>query len=184
MRWYRADKGLRLSLLACAALSLAGGASAQVPWNPRAPENSQLRPTFNHGTVEEVLTAIGARHRRSSASPARPLIAVAFANNRRAVISLLSCNGDGSACRALGIQSSWNVPAGVPPARVAAAIEQFNRRYSFAKAFVAANGRITLQRYLTGDYGFIRGDLAVNLQVFANQADRFANEVVRPLGGR
>ena len=128
MRWYRADKGLRLGLLACAALSLAGAASAQVPWNPRAPENNQLRPTFNYGTVEEVLTAIGARHQRNSASPARPLIAVAFGNNRRAVISLLSCNGDGSACRALGIQSSWNAPAGVTRPRIDAAIEQFNRR--------------------------------------------------------
>ena len=165
------------------AASWAGGVQAQVPWNPRAPENSQTRPTFNNATVEEVLNAIGARHQRSG-SPARPLIAVAFANNRRAVISLLSCNGDGSACRALGIQSSWNMPPGTPPARVAAAIEQFNRRYSFAKAFVAANGRMTLQRYLTGDYGFIRGDLAVNLQVFANQAERFANEVMRPLGAR
>ena len=172
-----------IGALALSALT-AGGAAAQVPWNPRALENNQLRPTFNNATVEEVLAAIGARHQRSGSSPARPLIAVAFANNRRAVISLLSCNGDGSACRALGIQSSWNAPAGAAPARVAAAIEQFNRRYSFAKAFVGANGRLTLQRYLTGDYGFIRGDLAVNLQVFANQAERFANEVVAPLSAR
>lgn len=168
----------------CFILILASPAGAQVPWNPRAPENGQVRPTFNNATVEEVLTAIGARHQRSGTNPARPVIAVAFANNRRAVISLLSCSGDGLACRGLGIQSSWNAPAGTPPARVAAAIEQYNRRYSFAKAFVAGNGRLTLQRYLTGDYGFIRGDLAVNLQVFANQAERFANEVVRPLGGR
>ena len=166
------------------AAAAAGSAHAQVPWNPRAPENNQLRPAFNYASVEEVLSAIGARHQRSSASPARPLIAVTFANNRRAVISLINCNADGSACRALGIQSSWNLPAGVSPARAAGGIEQFNRRYSFAKAFVAGNGRLTLQRYLTGDYGFIRGDLAVNLQVFANQADRFANEVVRPLSGR
>jgi hypothetical protein len=72
----------------------------------------------------------------------------------------------------------------VPAARTAAAIEQFNRQHSFAKAFVAAGGRPTLQRYLTGDYGFLRGDLAVNLQVFAAQADRFASEVMRPLGAR
>ena len=164
-------------------LASADPALAQAPWSPRAPENNQVRPTFNNATVEEVLNAIGARHQRAG-TPGRPLIAVAFANNRRAVISLLSCTGDGSACRALGIQSSWNAPPGATRPRIDAAIEQFNRRYSFAKAFVAANGRPTLQRYLTGDYGFIRGDLAVNLQVFANQADRFANEVVRPLGGR
>jgi hypothetical protein len=157
---------------------------AQVPWNPRAPENSQLRPSFNYATVEEVLNAIGARYQRSGANPARPLIVAAFPNGRRAVLSFLSCTPDGAACKALGIQASWIVPAGAPPVRMAAAIEQFNRRYSFAKAFVAANGRPTLQRYLTGDYGFLRGDLAVNLLVFANQAERFTNEVIRPLGGK
>jgi hypothetical protein len=155
-----------------------GAANAQAPWNPRAPENAQLRPAFSPSNVEEVLAAIGARHQRGG-TPARPLIVVTFANNRRAVISFVSCNADASACRALGIQSSWVAPAGASGARAATAIEQFNRRYSFSKAFVAGNGRLTLQRYLTGDYGYIRGDLAVNLLVFANQADRFANEVVQ-----
>ena len=183
MPWYRADRCLSLTVSACALTLGTGTVGAQTPWNPRAPENNQHRPAFNNATVEEVLNAIGARHQRAG-TPARPLIAVTFANNRRAVISLLSCNADGSACRALGIQSSWNPPAGSTRPRIDAAIEQFNRRYSFAKAFVAANGRPTLQRYLTGDYGFMRGDLAVNLQVFASQAERFANEVVRPLGGR
>ena len=185
MRWFRADPGRRLRLLACAAVGLAAGtAQAQVPWNPRAPENNQLRPSFNYGTVEEVLSAIGAKYQRNASSPARPLIVATFPNGRRAVISLLSCNADASACKALGIQASWVTPAGVQGPRVAAAIEQFNRHYSFAKAFVGTSGRPTLQRYLTGDYGFLRGDLAVNFLVFSNQADRFANEVMRPLGAR
>jgi hypothetical protein len=47
---------------------------------------------------------------------------------------------------------------------------------------MAADGRPALQRYLTADYGFIRGDLAVNLLVFAEQADTFARDVLRPLG--
>ncbi len=171
-------------ILAMLAAGTAASAAAQVPWNPRAPENNQLRPSFNFATVEEVLGAIGAKYQRNATSPARPLIVATFPNGRRAVISLLSCTPDGSACKALGIQSSWVTPPGVQAARVAAAIEQFNRHYSFAKAFVAASGRPTLQRYLTGDYGFLRGDLAVNFLVFSNQADRFANEVMRPLGGR
>jgi hypothetical protein len=172
------------AILVLLAASLATAAKAQVPWNPRAPENNQLRPAFSYATVEESLNAIRARHQRSGTSPGRPLIVATFPNNRRAVLSLINCNADGSACKGLGIQSSWVAPAGTPPARLNAAIEQFNRRYSFSKAFVAGNGRPTLQRYLTGDYGFLRGDLAVNLLVFANQAERFANEVMRPLGGR
>ncbi len=152
-----------------------------MPWNPRAPENGQLLPAFNYSTVETVLSSIGARHQRASANPARPLIVANFPNGRRAVVSLLSCNPDGSACKALGIQSSWAVPTGTPRPRLDEAVGRFNQRYSFSKAYVTAQGRLALQRYLTADYGFVRGNLAVNLQVFADQANRFANEVVRPL---
>jgi hypothetical protein len=177
----RLRHGAALILGAAAAFAPSAAASAQVPWNPRAPENAQLLPTFNYATVETVLNAVRARHQRSGTSPARPLIVATFPNNRRAVISLLSCTADGGSCKALGIQASWNSPAGVPRARLAEAVERFNQRYSFAKAYLTPQGRPALQRYLTADYGFVRGNLAVNLLVFADQAERFANEVLRPL---
>ena len=61
----------------------------------------------------------------------------------------------------------------------AAAIQGFNRRYAFSRASLTADGRPVLQRYLTADYGFIRGNLAVNLLVFSGQVDRFVTEVLR-----
>jgi hypothetical protein len=170
----------RASLAAFLVLSTAP-APAQVPWNPRAPENNQLLPTFNYATVEAVLTSIRAGHQRQSSDPARPLIVAAFPNGKRAVISLLSCTPNGAACKALGIQASWNVPAGVPPTVLAQGVERFNQRYSFSKAYVSATGRPALQRYLTADYGFVRGNLAVNFLVFADQEERFMAEVLRPL---
>jgi hypothetical protein len=166
------------------ALLAAAPAAGQVPWNPAAPENRQLLPTFNYATVESVLGSIRARSQRSGTTPARPLIVATFPNNRRAVVSLLSCTADGSACKALGMQSSWAPPANVPRAQLAEAIERFNQRYSFSKAYITPQGRPALQRYLTADFGFIRGDLAINMLVFAEQAERFANEVLRPLSGQ
>jgi hypothetical protein len=168
-------------LLVIAAVGLASAVQAQVPWNPAAPENRQLLPAFSYATVEAVLTAIRARHQRASANPGRPMLVVNFPNGRRAVVSLLSCNPDGSSCKALGVQSSWAAPAGVTRPRLDEAVARFNQRYSFSKAYVTGQGRLAVQRYLTADYGFIRGDLAVNLLVFADQANRFANEVVKPL---
>lgn len=160
------------------------GAAAQgvVPprFNPAAPENNQILPTFNYANVEAVLTAIGARHQRAG-SATKPALLVSFPNNRKAVVMLGSCRSDGSACKALSIQSYWTKIANAPPERTAAAIESFNQRFSFAKAYVAADGRPALQRYLTADYGFIRGNLAVNFLVFANQADQFATDVLKPL---
>jgi hypothetical protein len=161
----------------------AATASAQAPaparFNPAAPENRQLLPTFNYATVEAVLTQIGARfERRGSAE--RPLLLATFPNNRRAAILFGSCERQGAACKSISIQAVWNRPAGATPERLGAAIQGFNQRYAFARAFLTADGRPALQRYLTADYGFVRGNLAVNLLVFANQTDRFAAEVLRP----
>ena len=170
--------------LCLAVLALSGAAQANsvvAPrWNPKAPENTQLLPAFNFATVESVLNMIGARSQRSGA-PARPTLLVTFPNGRKAMLVMSSCDEAGTACKALSIQSHWTRISASPAERTAEAIEEFNQRYSFAKAFVANDGRPALQRYLTADYGFVRGNLAVNLLVFSNQADRFATTVLKPL---
>jgi hypothetical protein len=97
------------------------------------------------------------------------------------LLSLNNCDPEGAACKALSMQSYWTPIANSPPERTADAIAAFNQRYSFAKAFVGTDGRPALQRYLTADYGFIRGNLAVNFLVFASQADQFATQVLKPL---
>ena len=126
-----------------------------------------------------MLTQIGARFERRGTAE-RPPLQVTFANGRRGAIVFGSCERQGAACKAISIQAVWTAPGG--PRRRAARpprSRRFNQRYAFARAFVTADGRPALQRYLTADYGFIRGNLAVNLLVFANQADRFAAEVLR-----
>lgn len=150
-------------------------------WNPKAPENAQLLPAFSYATVEPVLTMVGARFRRVGTSAARPQLAATFANGRTALLTMSACDPAGTACKAMSVQSFWTKIANSPPAKTAQAIEDFNRRYSFAKAFVAVDGRPALQRYLTADYGFVRGNLAVNLLVFASQSEQFATQVLRPL---
>jgi putative sensory transduction regulator len=174
---------MRAAFAAPILLTMAAGAAAQpapapARWNPAAPENRQVLPTFNYATVESVLVAIGARSERRG-TPDRPALAVTFANNRRAAILFGSCQQQGAACKAISIQAVWTRPPSVPAERIATNIQDFNRRYAFARAFLTADGRPALQRYLTADYGFIRGNLAVNLLVFANQSERFAAEVLR-----
>ena len=175
---------MKAAIIAFLAFAGASAASAQgvVPpkFNPRAPENSQVLASFNYNSVESVLNGIGARHQRAG-EPGQPALLVSFPNNRKAVLMFGSCTADGSACKALSIQSYWTRIANSPPDKTEEAIADFNRRYSFAKAFIAEDGRPALQRYLTADYGFLRGNLAVNLLVFANQAERFAREVLGPL---
>lgn len=169
-------------LLAFAAALLAAGparAAPQARWNPKAPENAELQPSFSAATVEPVLAAIGATWRRAGTED-KPQLLVIFPNGRKATLAMKGCGAEG--CKALSIQAYWT-PVAAPSGRdIRRAIERFNRRYAFAKAFVAADGRPALHRYLTADYGFIRGDLAVNLLVFSEQADRFAREVLRPQG--
>jgi hypothetical protein len=169
---------------AALALALGGAAPAQnvqVParFNPASPENRQVLPTFSYATVEAVLTQIGARFERRGTAE-RPVLAVTFANGRRGAILFGSCERQGALCKAISIQAIWNRPANPPAGRLEGAIQTFNQRYAFARAFITADGKPALQRYLTADYGIIRGNLAVNLLVFANQVDRFVAEVLRP----
>ena len=159
-------------------LALPAAAQGAARWNPAAPENRQILPTFNYATVESVLTAIGATSQRRGTAE-RPALAVTFSNNRRAAILFGSCERGGAACRALSIQAVWTRPANVTAEKLATNIQQFNLRYAFSRAFMNRDGRPALQRYLTADYGFVRGNLAVNLLVFANQSERFAAEVLR-----
>jgi Putative bacterial sensory transduction regulator len=168
--------------LSCLASSVAAAAALPVPrWNPKAPENGQVLPGFNYTTVETVLASIGARFQRTGKTPDKPSLHVTFPNGHSAALVLSACDPAGRLCKALTIQSWWDGLKAVPADRTAQATVQFNERYAFAKAFVAADGRPSLQRYLTADYGFVRGNLAVNLLVFADQAKRFAGEVLQPL---
>ena len=171
---------MRAAFAALILLGMAAPAGAQqrVPWNPAAPENRQVMPTFNYATVEAVLRSVGAQSERRG-TPDRPALAVTFPNNRRAAIIFGSCERQGTACKAISIQAVWTRPPAVTADRLAANIQAFNRRYAFSRGFLSADGRPALQRYLTADYGFIRGNLAVNLLVFANQMERFTAEVLR-----
>lgn len=177
MRWrrFRIARSLLATLIL---LSVPAGAGAQQRFNAAAPENRQVMPTFNYATVETVLTQIGARFERRGTAE-RPLLNVTFPNGRRGAIVFGSCERQGASCKSISIQAIWPPPAGVAAGRLPAAIQRFNQRYAFSRGYLTADGRPALQRYLTADYGFIRGDLAVNLLVFANQADRFAAEVIR-----
>jgi hypothetical protein len=166
-----------VSAVALSLMILASGAAAPAArWNPKAPENAQVLPGFSYGTIEPVLSAIGARYQRSG-NAAKPELLVSFANNRKAILMMSACAESG--CKALSIQSYWTPIANSPPGQTAKAIDDFNERFAFAKAYIAPDGRPALQRYLTADYGVVRGNLAVNLLVFAQQAERFAAEVLR-----
>lgn len=171
-------KGLAVLLLSLAAIAPAQASTPR--WNPKAPENGQLVPAFSPASVGSVLTAIGAKFSRSGNDPQKPALLAVLPNGRRALLTLSSCD-PGGGCKALNIQSFWTRLTKAPPEKTARAIEQFNQRYAFAKAFITDDGRPSLQRYLTADYGFVRGNLAVNLLVFADQAERLAVDVLRPL---
>jgi hypothetical protein len=173
---------LLLAVLAFPALA-SPAAAGQGRWSPDAPSNRQVVPTFNYATLESVLDEIGARHERRGPAE-RPSLLVTFQSGRRAAIVFGSCSDGGNVCRAISLQSGWTLPRGATSARAAELTQAFARRYAFSRAFVMANGNLALQRYLTADYGFIRGNLAVNLLAFAAQLDLFAREVLAPLARR
>lgn len=197
----RLGRGALVKAILAAAFLMAGAAAAQaqtptpvpVPtaprpagaatWSPTAQTNSQVLPTFSLATIEPILAEVGIRHERRG-TPQAPSLLLIYPSGRRAAVMLSACNGDGSMCRALSLQAGWSVPPGAAVQRAQGLVVEFNQRYAFARSFVLANGNLALQRYLTADYGFIRGNLAVNLLAFGAQLDLFVTEVLTPLGVR
>lgn len=171
---------MKLVFISASLLFATATAAAQSPprFNPASPENRQVMPAFSYTTVEAVLTQIGARFERRGTAE-RPALTVILPNGRRAAIIFGSCEQQGAACKAISIQAAWSRPSGMTAERLAANVQRFNQRYAFARAFLTADGRPGLQRYLTADFGFIRGNLAVNLLVFASSAERFQAEALR-----
>jgi hypothetical protein len=167
------------ALFAAALLLIAAPAAAQVPFNPASPENRQVMPAFTYDTVETVLRQINARFERRG-TPDRPALQVTFPNGRRAAIVFGSCERQGGSCKAISIQALWPRPAALTVDRLTANVQRFNQRFAYSSAYVTAEGAATLRRYLTADFGFLRGDLAVNLLVFAQMAARFQTEALRP----
>lgn len=164
-----------MATLAALLLLAAQPPAAAGPFDATAPQNREVLPAFSYATVEPVLAQIGARYERAG-TDAQPALTITFINGRRAAILFGSCLG--TSCRAISIQAVWPAPTTDRMAQLANAVTAFNQRYAFSRAFAAADGRPSLQRYLTADYGFIRGNLAVNLIVFAGQIDRFVTEVI------
>jgi hypothetical protein len=169
------SRALAALVLLASAPAAAQPPAAAGPFDASAPQNREVLPAFSYATVEPVLAQIGARYERAG-SDAQPALTITFINGRRAAILFGSCLG--SSCRAISIQAVWNAPSDDRIAQLGNAVTAFNQRYAFSHAFLAADGRPSLQRYLTADFGFIRGNLAVNLIVFAGQIDRFVSEVI------
>ena len=178
MRTFPAAVSL-LIVIAASANAQNSAAPSAPRWNPAAPENRQLLATFNYATVESVLAEIGARAERRGPAD-RPALAVTF--RTAAVARSCSVAASGRA-RSARRSASRRFGRGPPTCRPIAWLQRSRASTSATPSrgpISPQDGRPALQRYLTADYGFVRGNLAVNLLVFASQADRFVLEVLRP----
>lgn len=79
--------------------------------------------------------------------------------------------------RCLGLEMQYVFS--LPPGKTATlnSLNDFNRKYNFAKAHVSRDGMVRLTRYLISDYGISVGNLISNVRNFIAMPARLLNEV-------
>lgn len=90
------------------------------------------------------------------------------------VAVLMACS-DNVRCLGLEMQYVFSLPPG--KTATLNSVNDFNRKYNFAKAHISRDGMVRLTRYMISDYGITIGNLISNVRNFIAMPARLLNEV-------
>ena len=148
--------------------SIAGQAAAQ-----SAPVTNPTVPVaqFSTSNIGPILTELGAVWQEGEANGQR-YIAVNADGQLNFLLAPTACRGaNNTDCVGLSMTALFEGQAN--PQSVSA----FNYRFAFCSAGLDPDGGAYLNRYEIADYGMARGNLAVSILVFIEQAKLFQNEL-------
>lgn len=155
---------LRLVAAAALATLIGGTALAQAPL---ISQPDVALKNFDIATLGPVLTELGIVWRKAVAK-GEPYIAAKY-RDLEFVITPEACRGDGKTnCRGAHMISMFR---GAPFNQQT--VNAFNARFAFTSSGLDPSGDAFISRYEICDYGEARGNLAISLAVFLNQAISF-----------
>ena len=127
---------------------------------------------FSWNNVTSILTEMNAQHQLVTDSTGGKYLSISGA---RVPIyaQQWACNDD-SVCRGLVFYAVLDQPK-LSLSRV----NDLNSQYHFLKAHLLEDGKLLLSRYLTADHGIARGNVKVNLEVFASMAGNVSDSTIQ-----
>lgn len=160
----------RFSIFAAGALLLCAVTPASAQQAPVSNPTTTVTE-FSVSTIGPILSELGAVWQAGEAGGQR-FIAVNAGGNLNFLMAPAACKGaNNTQCVGLSMTALFDGQAN--PQTVSA----FNYRFAFGSAGLDPEGGAYINRYEIADYGMARGNLAVSILVFIEQAKMFQNEL-------
>ncbi|MBB3032734.1 YbjN domain-containing protein [Alteriqipengyuania lutimaris] len=104
-----------------------------------------------------------------------PNMSVEFANGLKADALLMACADQATSANCMGtsILATFTRPENATGAQIAAAINEYNYRQNFGRAYESPTGEISLRMYIIADGGITMENYGRQLGLFSASAERF-----------
>jgi len=104
-----------------------------------------------------------------------PNITVEFSNGLKADAVTLACSDIETSTDCLGtsILATFEQPEGANAEAIFQAINEYNYRQNFGRAYLGPDGAITLRMYIIADGGITMGNYRQQIGLFEKSAERF-----------
>lgn len=152
--------------LAAAALLIASPAAAQ-GFDPE-----RTLQTFERADFLATLAQLGAE---ATPIEGQTNLRIEFASGLKADGVLMACddNASESNCYGTSIMASFSAPDDADPETVLEAINTYNYRENFGRAFIDPEGDIQVRMYIISDGGITMEDYRRQIELWTNSAERF-----------
>lgn len=153
------------------AAGLAALALASLPVSAHA-QSSELLETFSMAELQSALNSIGATYEGASDGQT---INVTFASSLKANAAIMACT-DGEAmrdCYGTSILSIFDPDEGTSEADVIAAINEYNYRENFGRAYLDPEGDVSVRMYIIADGGITRENYRRQIALWAASLEDF-----------
>lgn len=140
-----------------------------------APAIAQTNDTIEVFTRADLHAALDANEATYEANEDGRTIDVTFKNTLRANAAIMACDeGDDEAnCYATSILATFGMPEGATPETITEAINTYNYRENFGRAYVSPNGRISVRIYIISDGGIKRENYRRQIELWSTSLEYF-----------
>jgi hypothetical protein len=163
-----------LGNLAVAVALSCGVALAPVAAQAQSYSAARMISSIDDATFTATLGELGATWETEERDDGSLLYAVSFENGLNAFAYFRACSEDGETCQGLALVAPFDAPDAMTDAQLNEKIRQFNDTYPAGKAFLGTGQESLVQAYVIMDEGISMANLRVQIDVFVDVCDRYA----------
>jgi hypothetical protein len=138
---------------------------------------AQSYDTVDVFSMSDLITALEANGASYKPRSDNRSIDVTFENGLKANGAIMACEDDETQtnCFATSILATFTMPDQATEQSINAAINEYNYRQNFGRAYLDPDGRISVRLYIISDGGIRRGNYQRQIGLWSNSLAKFVN---------